>query len=673
MKEMGQKQEFTSRRKKQGEVRTKGWDLPLAVGLAALLLWSCGAAPDNSRTAKHSHSRDAKLDTFETLSADLAVERDPSDGAGRAWLVDPEPSNVSAVTVGSRHRFEIVYEAGELGIADGGAVYLQTSPFWGWDAPQVEMPEAPGYTVVATDAAGIELNAQTLGTQLLAIVVGGRPLESGERIRIILGAGPAKARVDRYAEHCSRIWIAVDGDGDGVRAIVPDSPCVDVVPAAPSRLVLTLPSTARPGETLNLTLALVDELGNAGFPFTGTLVFQVRPASIELPETIHFTKEHQGRRTIEAVVREEGVYRLEASVTAENDPRQIILAESNPLIVFEDIPRILWSDLHGHSQFSDGTGTPEDYFSYARDVSGLDVAALTDHDHWGMRFLDQHTEMWTELQETVGRFNEPGRFVALAGYEWTSWLHGHRHVLYFEDESPIFSSMDPKYETPEQLWKALENHTAISVAHHSAGGPVSTNWDFLPDAHIEPVTEVVSVHGSSEAPDSPRVIYDPVDGNFVRDAIGKGVPFGFVGSGDSHDGHPGLAQLASPNGGLAAIFSEEKTRDGVLDALRSRRAYATNGPRIWLRLNLDGHPMGAQLSPASTATQQLQYSVAGTAPIDRIDLVHSGHVVGSFPGEGQREASGTVDIPALESGGYVYIRVVQVDGGAAWSSPIYAR
>jgi hypothetical protein len=233
--------------------------------------------------------------------------------------------------------------------------------------------------------------------------------------------------------------------------------------------------------------------------------------------------------------------------------------------------------------------------------------------------------------------------------------------------------MDPEYTTPEQLWQALEAHKAISVAHHSAGGPVSTNWNFIPRPQIEPVTEVVSVHGSSEAPDSPRVIYDAVDENFVRDALAKGVHFGFIGGGDSHDGHPGLAHLASPGGGLAAIFSEDKTRDGVLNALRSRHAYATNGPRIWLRMRLDDHPMGSRIAVATTYTQRLQYAVAGTAPIDRVDLIVSGHVIGSFPGEKQREASGTVDVPALEAGGYVYVRVVQEDGGVAWASPITAR
>ena len=31
---------------------------------------------------------------------------------------------------------------------------------------------------------------------------------------------------------------------------------------------------------------------------------------------------------------------------------------------------------------------------------------------------------------------------------------------------------------------------------HSAGGPIATDWTFPPDPVLEPVTEVVSVHGS---------------------------------------------------------------------------------------------------------------------------------------------------------------------------------
>ena len=74
-----------------------------------------------------------------------------------------------------------------------------------------------------------------------------------------------------------------------------------------------------------------------------------------------------------------------------------------------------------------------------------------------------------------------------------------------------------------------------------------------------------------------------IPGNTVRDALERGYRLGFVGSGDSHDGHPGLVHLASGgSGGLAGILAKARTREAVLEALRARRVYATNGPRIVL-------------------------------------------------------------------------------------------
>ena len=101
--------------------------------------------------------------------------------------------------------------------------------------------------------------------------------------------------------------------------------------------------------------------------------------------------------------------------------------------------------------------------------------------------------------------------------------------------------------------------------------PQADESHFAPDPELEPVTEICSVHGSSEAPDSPSPIYDPLPGNYVRDALDRGYRLGFVGSGDSHDGHPGLVQLAGGNGGLAALLSPELTREGVYRALKARR------------------------------------------------------------------------------------------------------
>jgi hypothetical protein len=334
---------------------------------------------------------------------------------------------------------------------------------------------------------------------------------------------------------------------------------------------------------------------------------------------------------------------------------------------------VLWGDLHGHSSLSDGTGTVQDYFEYARDVAALDVAALTDHDHWGILPLDANPEMWEEIVRGVQRYHEPGRFVSLLGFEWTSWIHGHRHILYFDDDGEVFSFIDPKYESPVQLWEALAGRPALTFAHHSAGGPIRVNWDIPPDPILEPVTEIVSIHGSSEALDSPLPIYDPVPGNFVRDVLDRGYRLGFVGSGDSHDGHPGLPQLAAPSGGLAAILSEDRTREGVLAALRERRVYATNGPRILLRTAFGGHGMGTTVPvPAGeSVSDELFVHVVAPAPLERVELIRSGEIVDGIPAEELLEVVLQVPIEALRAGEYLYVRAVQQDGGAAWSSPIF--
>ena len=98
-----------------------------------------------------------------------------------------------------------------------------------------------------------------------------------------------------------------------------------------------------------------------------------------------------------------------------------------------------------------------------------------------MVFLDASRENQQRIFEATERFNEPGRFVAISGYEWTSWIYGHRHVLRFDGEVEVISSLDPRTETPQELWRALEGQQALTFAHHSAGGPIAVDWSIPPD------------------------------------------------------------------------------------------------------------------------------------------------------------------------------------------------
>lgn len=634
-----------------------------------------GAAEPEVQAQPESKSVRVARDVARRLRADLAEKRGPADGQGRVWI-EPDPGDPPPYAASSFHRFRFTYEAGPLGIAEGGGLYFQAPPAFGWSRIQLNVPDVAGYTTFSTPAEGVRLEADKMeNPHLLPIRIRGRALRAGERIEVVYGAGDRMAQVDRFAERGERFWFHVDGDGDETRSPIADSPSVDIRPGEVSQLVLLLPATARPGDRVDLRAALLDELGNRTAGEVAELVFLDPPAALALPPAAPATPSQGGVVKVAADVVGEGVVRVRARLER-GGGRVALEAESNPMLVAADAPRILWADLHGHTNWSDGTGHPEDYLLYARDVAGLDVVALTDHDHWGTPWFDASPDRWQQTRDLAARFYEPGRFVALLGFEWTSWDYGHRHVLYFDQSGEILSSIDAATQTPDELWKALRGRAAMTIAHHSAGGPVPVDWSFAPDPELEPVTEVASVHGSSEAADSPLPIYDPVPGRWVRDQLAKGYRLGFVGSSDSHDGHPGLAQLAAPSSGVAGILADERTRESVHAALTARRSFATNGPRMLLRTSLGGRRMGEVISivdlakvAAAGQEPELVAQVIAPGPIARVDVIHNRDVVQSLDGEGRREILARWAIPPLDTGDFVYVRAVQQDGGAAWSSP----
>jgi hypothetical protein len=71
-------------------------------------------------------------------------------------------------------------------------------------------------------------------------------------------------------------------------------------------------------------------------------------------------------------------------------------------------------------------------------------------------------------------------------------------------------------------------------------------------------------------------------------------------------------------GGLGAVYATNKTREGIYDGLMARHCYATTGSRIYLNIEVDGHPMGtafkAKTQPRITGT------VHGTAPLESISI-----------------------------------------------------
>lgn len=608
----------------------------------------------------------ARLDLHEQMVASTQLVFHPADGGGRAWIEQATPA-----TCHGPFSATIVYAAGPLGVTAGGFVFLQVSPYWGWSSPQSDDEALIGYTRVATDAEGVTLAVQPGGPQLLAVRVGGRALTEGERLRFEYGAGARAAKADDFAEGDSRFWIAVDGDGDGVRKLLADSPFVAVEPGPPAGAVAHAPSTLRPNEAARLRVALLDGGGNAcrGVAASAELVEPPPELVLDAAGPLEFS----GSGALGVRFTGQGTYRLAVRVRCGEESFEV---RTPPIVVSDHAPRVFWADLHGHSSRSDGTATPAEYYEYARDFAALDVVALTDHDHWGLLPLSRHPELVGEIVAAARAAERPGDFTALVGFEWTSWLHGHRNVVWFDERATILSSLDERFDAVAELHAALRGLPAISIPHHPAGGPIALDWSTALDAEVEPLVEICSAHGVSEADDAPRPIYSARRDAFAREALERGSRFGVLASGDSHDGHPGLCHLGGhyPTGGVAAVLADENSRPALLDALRARRVYATSGPRIVLRFALASHRMGEIVDARELQGEvPIFVQALGTAPIESIEVIRKGGRISRVEGGGSDDLTLSGSLAGLAPGDWVYARVVQTDEGMAWSSPIFVR
>ena len=92
-------------------------------------------------------------------------------------------------------------------------------------------------------------------------------------------------------------------------------------------------------------------------------------------------------------------------------------------------------------------------------------------------------------------------------------------------------------------------------------------------------------------------------------------------------------------------------------------------------MTLDGAPMGSVFSPSPGAppTQKFEVRVAAVGPLRKVEIIRGRDVVESIALEGEREWSLSRDVDRLAVGDHLYVRVIQEDGGMAWSSPIFAR
>ena len=579
------------------------------------------------------------------------------DGQGTAVLKPDEP-----VPVSSTGNFNLTFTVGESGIAAGGFVMLQISPWWGWSQPQIISPEAPGYIVVETSFNDPSLRVYTLPLNRVVVFSKKRNFMPGERITFIYGND---ARVDRFAESEELFQVFVDADGDGHSAGIANPPTLQIKAEEPTWLNVIVPSQVVPLEPIEIRATPLDKRGNwSEFP-TGKYTLSVIRNGQVSSTLIQNMKDAENTITFKYIPELEGIYffLIEGSTDLQGRSNVMHCQKGSRKL------KLYFGDIHGHSRLSDGTGTPEDYYIYSRTVSGLDFASLTDHADYGI--IPIKGNVWSRIKKAANNAYEKGHFVTFLGFEWTNWEYGHRNVYFRDGDGPVFRSIDTESDTPQKLWNLLETYEAMTIAHHTGGGPVPTDWNVKPGA-MEWLVEISSIHGTSEYYGGESMIYRPVKGAFVRDALMRGYRLGIIGSGDTHDGHPGQRTIGAAVSGLVGVYSTGLTREGVWDSFKRRHVYATSGPKIILDFRVGDSPMGSEITwTASKGSVPLVIRAIGCDEIVSVEIIRNGEQIIKEKAEGVFVHYLLKDSQPQSGTSWYYARVLQKDGNMAWSSPVW--
>ena len=177
--------------------------------------------------------------------------------------------------------------------------------------------------------------------------------------------------------------------------------------------------------------ALEDAYGNPAASFRGTVVLSSEGLG-NATFSHAFTEADQGVYRFENIrFSKSGTHTIDAKSSDFHD-------FSNPVTVAKSAPDelLLWGDLHGHTLFSDGRGTVEEFYDFADRVAGLDFCAVTDH---AFQIRD---EMWEHTKKATNTALRPGQFITFHAFEWSgvSPLGGDHNVFFLEDDPPIYRS-----------------------------------------------------------------------------------------------------------------------------------------------------------------------------------------------------------------------------------------
>ncbi len=355
--------------------------------------------------------------------------------------------------------------------------------------------------------------------------------------------------------------------------------------------------------------------------------------------------------------------------------------------------QLYFGQLHGHTQYSDGAGSLDSALSYIKnlpDSANVQFVAFTDHSNYFDSKNDPNAEAalydtslvkdsdashsWKTYKDTIAQFNEDnaGSMVAIGGFEMT-WSGGPGHINTFNTPGIVSRNNktlnnktdDAGMKAYYALLSQTEGANSISQFNH----PGTTFGNFKDFSYWNPVIDsrmyMVEV-GNGEGQIGAGGYYPSYEQYIM--ALDKGWHLAPTNNQDNHQGKWGNA-----NDARDVILTDNFTEEGIYDAIRALRMYATEDKNLELGYTVNGLMMGSSIKtvPGKLDIEVSVYDPDRTDTIAKVEVVVNSGKVAHVWDDAAQLKNGTLSVTLAPEYSYYFIRVTQKDGDLAVTAPVW--
>ena len=351
-----------------------------------------------------------------------------------------------------------------------------------------------------------------------------------------------------------------------------------------------------------------------------------------------------------------------------------------------------FGQLHSHTQYSDGAGSLESALDYVKnlpEIANVDFVAFTDHSNYFDSKNNPNVEAalydtslvndsdsshsWATYKNTVAAFNaaNAGKKVAIAGFEMT-WSGGPGHINTFNTPGIVSrnnttlnnKTKDAGLQAYYKLLSQTEGVDSISQFNH----PGTTFGNFIDFGYWNAVVDtrmyMVEV-GNGEGQIGAGGYYPSYEQYIM--ALDKGWHVAPTNNQDNHKGKWGNA-----NDARDVILTDDFSEEGLYEAIRNYRVYATEDKNLDLDYTVNGNMMGSIID----VPEKLNFEISFNDP-DRTDsiakvelVVNSGKVAYTWDSAADL-TKGSVSVELAPEYTYYFVRVTEGDGDLAVTAPVW--